>query len=181
MPGASHIHGRAYVDPASYYAQFHSTIPENATPTELDTIWPCVAADCHDKRPYPPPRFLYASCDLLDPAVVEDPVLHSTEHDTDHRYLLCDSLLYRIVLKSSTKQLCLSLRCIEYYRGILFLTTNRVGHFDDALISRIHVVIEYDQLSEDNRRQIWTQFFNKFIDERQNFSVTRRANLRMTP
>ena len=28
------------------------------------------------------------------------------------------------------------LREIEYYRGILFLTTNRVGGFDEAIMSR---------------------------------------------
>ncbi|GLA57880.1 hypothetical protein AtubIFM54640_005675 [Aspergillus tubingensis] len=67
------------------------------------------------------------------------------------------------------------LRCIEYYRGILFLTTNRVGHFDDAFISRIHVVIRYDNLSEENRRTIWEQFFDKLTDERHDFVVTRRA------
>ncbi|KAK4170737.1 hypothetical protein QBC36DRAFT_370620 [Triangularia setosa] len=69
----------------------------------------------------------------------------------------------------------LFLRCIEYHRGILFLTTNFVGHFDDAFISRIHVVIEYDPLSEDDRRQIWTQFFDKLTDERDDFIVTGRA------
>lgn len=57
----------------------------------------------------------------------------------------------------------------------MFLTTNRVGHFDDAFISRIHVVIKYDPLSEDNRRQIWTQFFDKLTDERQDFIITGRA------
>lgn len=67
------------------------------------------------------------------------------------------------------------LRCIEYYRGILFLTTNRVGHFDDAFISRIHVIIRYGNLKEDDRRKIWEQFFDKLTDERQDFIITRRA------
>ncbi|KAK4195605.1 hypothetical protein QBC40DRAFT_352422 [Triangularia verruculosa] len=67
------------------------------------------------------------------------------------------------------------LRCIEYYRGILFLTTNRIGYFDDAFISRIHVIIKYDALNEDDRRQIWTQFFDKLADEREDFIITRRA------
>ncbi|CZR56708.1 related to TOB3 (member of AAA-ATPase family) [Phialocephala subalpina] len=58
------------------------------------------------------------------------------------------------------------LRCMEYYRGILFLTTNRVGTFDDAFVSRIHVVIHYEDLGEDQRRQIWKQFFDKLERER---------------
>lgn len=33
---------------------------------------------------------------------------------------------------------------MEYYRGILFLTTNRVGNFEDAFVSRIHSVIHYE-------------------------------------
>lgn len=67
------------------------------------------------------------------------------------------------------------LRCIEYYRGILFLTTNRVGHFDDAFVSRIHVIIYYDKLGLDDRKRIWKQFFDKLNDERVDFLVTKRA------
>ncbi|KAL8393630.1 hypothetical protein RB595_003388 [Gaeumannomyces hyphopodioides] len=58
------------------------------------------------------------------------------------------------------------LREIEYYRGILFLTTNRVGQFDDAFISRIHVVIHYDNLNKKDRDRIWNQFFDKLEDEK---------------
>ncbi|KAK4676341.1 hypothetical protein QC764_510590 [Podospora pseudoanserina] len=47
--------------------------------------------------------------------------------------------------------------------------------FDDAFISRIHIIIKYDQLSKDNHRQIWTQFFDKLTDERQGFIITGRA------
>lgn len=31
------------------------------------------------------------------------------------------------------------LRMLEYYKGILFLTTNRIGTFDEAFKSRIHI------------------------------------------
>ncbi|KAI0485578.1 P-loop containing nucleoside triphosphate hydrolase protein [Xylaria cf. heliscus] len=53
------------------------------------------------------------------------------------------------------------LREIEYYQGILFLTTNRVGQFDDAFMSRIHVVIHYPDLGEAEQKKIWNQFFYK--------------------
>ncbi|KAH8793755.1 hypothetical protein F5882DRAFT_516145 [Hyaloscypha sp. PMI_1271] len=33
---------------------------------------------------------------------------------------------------------CVFLRTLEYYQGIMFLTTNRVGQIDDAIASRIH-------------------------------------------
>lgn len=40
------------------------------------------------------------------------------------------------------------LRLMEYYSGILFLTTNRVGDFDEAFTSRIHVSLYYPELNE---------------------------------
>lgn len=36
---------------------------------------------------------------------------------------------------------------MEYYSGVLFLTTNRVGDFDEAFTSRIHVSLYYPQLN----------------------------------
>ncbi|KAI0017745.1 ATPase [Xylariomycetidae sp. FL0641] len=64
------------------------------------------------------------------------------------------------------------LRCMEYYKGILFLTTNRVGTFDDAFISRIHVIIHYASLGEPERRKIWEQFFDKLTRERKDIHVS---------
>jgi hypothetical protein len=58
------------------------------------------------------------------------------------------------------------LRAMEYYRGILFLTTNRVGHFDPAFFSRIHVYIGYKPLDAEGRKRIWLQFFKKLETER---------------
>lgn len=50
------------------------------------------------------------------------------------------------------------LRLLEYFAGILFLTTNRVSSFDDAFKSRIHIPIRYTNLSEASRLQIWRNF-----------------------
>ncbi|KAG9230294.1 hypothetical protein BJ875DRAFT_385474 [Amylocarpus encephaloides] len=60
------------------------------------------------------------------------------------------------------------LRALEYYRGILFMTTNRVGHFDPAFFSRIHVYIGYKPLDAEGRKRIWNQFFQKLEIERAN-------------
>jgi DNA polymerase III delta prime subunit len=38
------------------------------------------------------------------------------------------------------------LRKLEYYNGILFLTTNRIGKLDPALTSRIHLILHYKRL-----------------------------------
>lgn len=47
------------------------------------------------------------------------------------------------------------LRTLEYYSGILFLTTNRVGSFDDAFRSRIHVHLYYPKLTQKQAVKIW--------------------------
>ncbi|KAG5637602.1 hypothetical protein H0H81_003994 [Sphagnurus paluster] len=53
------------------------------------------------------------------------------------------------------------LRHVEYYRGILFLTTNRVQAFDEAFLSRIHVALHFHELSQESKEQVWTAFIAK--------------------
>ncbi|KAI0514731.1 P-loop containing nucleoside triphosphate hydrolase protein [Xylaria bambusicola] len=60
------------------------------------------------------------------------------------------------------------LRALEFYDGILFLTTNRVGSFDDAFISRVHVQLYYPDFDDDQRQQIWQTFVDKLSKERGN-------------
>lgn len=50
------------------------------------------------------------------------------------------------------------LRCMEYFEGTLFLTTNRVEVIDSAFKSRIHCLISYPVLSAGARRQLWKTF-----------------------
>lgn len=47
------------------------------------------------------------------------------------------------------------LRLLEYYQGILFLTTNRAEDFDPAFVSRIHLIIDYQPLTPERRAKIW--------------------------
>jgi hypothetical protein len=47
------------------------------------------------------------------------------------------------------------LRTLEYYEGILFLTTNRVGVFDEAFKSRIHMSLYYPSLNRMQTVRIW--------------------------
>ncbi|RPA86473.1 hypothetical protein BJ508DRAFT_134217 [Ascobolus immersus RN42] len=47
------------------------------------------------------------------------------------------------------------LRVLEYYSGILFLTTNRVGALDEAFKSRIHLSLYYPPLEWDATQKIW--------------------------
>jgi hypothetical protein len=53
------------------------------------------------------------------------------------------------------------LRKLEYYRGLLFLTSNRGIHFDEAILSRIHLTIEYEGLTREFRTGLWTTFLSK--------------------
>ncbi|KAK8113458.1 hypothetical protein PG984_013984 [Apiospora sp. TS-2023a] len=47
------------------------------------------------------------------------------------------------------------LRKIEYFNGILFLTTNRIGKLDQALGSRIHLILHYKRLGLDQSREVF--------------------------
>lgn len=60
------------------------------------------------------------------------------------------------------KVVSIFLRTLEYYEGILFMTTNRVDNIDPAFQSRIHVSLEYPDLSFDSRVQIWKNFLATF-------------------
>lgn len=53
------------------------------------------------------------------------------------------------------------LRLLEYFQGILFLTTNRVETFDDAFQSRIHVALRYGDLTTKAKRSVWKMFLDK--------------------
>ncbi|KAJ7705121.1 P-loop containing nucleoside triphosphate hydrolase protein, partial [Mycena olivaceomarginata] len=50
------------------------------------------------------------------------------------------------------------LRLLEYYEGILFLTTNRVNTFDPAFQSRIHMALKYENLEAQARKRLWKDF-----------------------
>lgn len=53
------------------------------------------------------------------------------------------------------------LRQLEYFQGILFLTTNRVETFDDAFQSRIHIALRYDNLDHRAKRAIFKIFIER--------------------
>ncbi|CAG8781213.1 31289_t:CDS:2, partial [Gigaspora margarita] len=53
------------------------------------------------------------------------------------------------------------LRLLEHYQGILFLTTNRVENFDEAICSRISMFLHYPELGPKERREVWTNFIKR--------------------
>ncbi|ETS75830.1 hypothetical protein PFICI_12774 [Pestalotiopsis fici W106-1] len=53
------------------------------------------------------------------------------------------------------------LRHLEYFQGIMFLTTNRVETFDDAFQSRIHIGLRYDELDTKAKKAIFKIFIER--------------------
>lgn len=53
------------------------------------------------------------------------------------------------------------LRVLEYYNGIMFLTTNRPGVLDDAVKSRVHLSLHYDHLDEKQTVAIFKQHIQR--------------------
>ncbi|KAJ5654461.1 ATPaseAAA-typecore [Penicillium lividum] len=64
------------------------------------------------------------------------------------------------------------LRVIEYYDGILVLTSNRVGTFDEAFKSRVHLIVHYPNLQRAERRRIWSNFITGLQNSRVKVHVT---------
>jgi hypothetical protein len=54
------------------------------------------------------------------------------------------------------------LRVLEYFNGLLFLTTNRVDDIDEAIISRCIAMIKYHSPNHDDRRKIWQVMTDQF-------------------
>jgi hypothetical protein len=50
---------------------------------------------------------------------------------------------------------------LEYYSGILILTTNRVGQFDEAIKSRVHISLYYPPLTKKSSLEIWKMNLNR--------------------
>jgi hypothetical protein len=51
------------------------------------------------------------------------------------------------------------LRLLDYYQGILFLTSNRPEVIDDAVLSRVMLHLEYPDLTSHAREEIWRNMF----------------------
>ncbi|KAK4445387.1 P-loop containing nucleoside triphosphate hydrolase protein [Podospora aff. communis PSN243] len=67
------------------------------------------------------------------------------------------------------------LRVLEYYDGILILTSNRVGTFDEAFKSRVQLALHYPAIDEAGRAEIWLDFIQELEKQRANanFDVLR--------
>jgi hypothetical protein len=60
---------------------------------------------------------------------------------------------------------------MEYYTGILFLTTNIVGIIDEAFKSRIHVALRYDAIDLDSTGRIWSNLLDRIIKDNETSNI----------
>ncbi|KAK0740067.1 hypothetical protein B0T18DRAFT_431450 [Schizothecium vesticola] len=63
------------------------------------------------------------------------------------------------------------LRHLEYYSGILFLTTNIVGVIDEAFKSRIHVALRYPSIDLDATEKMWNNLLNRIAKDNETATV----------
>lgn len=56
------------------------------------------------------------------------------------------------------------LRLLEYYDGMMFLTTNRIESMDPAFQSRIDLTLRYKDLTQDAKKKIWVDLVKNGAD-----------------
>ncbi|KAF2165496.1 hypothetical protein M409DRAFT_67301 [Zasmidium cellare ATCC 36951] len=69
------------------------------------------------------------------------------------------------------------LRLLEYYKGVLILTTNRLLTFDPAFHSRIHLTLHYDALDEAARAAVWKTFLGTSVLSEDDYKRLGKHNL----
>ncbi|ORY08061.1 P-loop containing nucleoside triphosphate hydrolase protein [Clohesyomyces aquaticus] len=118
------------------------------------------------------PLYMMSAGDLgLDPRRVETKLQDILEMCTRwNSVLLLDEADVFLEQRSlheleRNKLVSIFLRVLEYYEGTMFLTTNRVQTFDPAFQSRIHISLDYQELSIDSRRMVWKNFLDSSQQE----------------
>jgi hypothetical protein len=71
------------------------------------------------------------------------------------------------------------LRKLKYFNGILFLTTNLVYQFNDAILNRIHLIMKYEELNRGARKTIMLQFLEMAKAEFGDEDLVRLAKVKL--
>ena len=81
------------------------------------------------------------------------------------RQMLKKMLLSQVRKRSTVPQSILTrsvmLRVLEYFKGILIMTTNRVMMFDVAMLSRCHYAIDFKSLTQKQETKIWQSYVDQ--------------------
>ncbi|RYC63068.1 hypothetical protein CHU98_g3163 [Xylaria longipes] len=120
----------------------------------------CVAA--HTKRPLYP-----ITCGDIGYNAEDVERNMETHFKLAHRWgcvLLLDEADVLLAKRDRNGLVSVFLLILEYYSGILFLTTNRVGAIDDAFRSRLHLTLYYPKLTKDQINHIFTHNFARIAD-----------------
>ncbi|RYF42676.1 MAG: AAA family ATPase [Comamonadaceae bacterium] len=67
------------------------------------------------------------------------------------------------------------LRTLEYFNGLLFMTTNRIADIDDAILSRCIAIIQYDTPTREDAVRLWKTLAAQFQAELPDALVERLA------
>jgi hypothetical protein len=70
-------------------------------------------------------------------------------------------LLSRAPELGSNNRVTIFLRRLEYFEGIMILTTNRITDFDSAMRSRIQFAYRFPDLGRDTRKKLWATFLDR--------------------
>ncbi|KAF5722067.1 AAA family ATPase [Fusarium mundagurra] len=118
----------------------------------------------YTKRPV---YFVSSGCLGVEPHEVDDRLTDILDLVSAWKAILlldeADVFLERRVMKDLTRNALVSifLRRLEYFQGIMFLTTNRVSTFDDAFQSRIHLALRMNELNFSSRLSVWENFLGQ--------------------
>ncbi|KAG7091788.1 hypothetical protein E1B28_008192 [Marasmius oreades] len=111
------------------------------------------------------PLLTVGSSDLpRDPSGMEDTLRHVLKLATAWDAVLlideADVFLEQRSLHEIERNALVSvaLRVLEYHRGVVFLTTNRIKVFDEAFLSRFSIAVKYPELNKPGRYLIWSRF-----------------------
>lgn len=70
------------------------------------------------------------------------------------------------------------LRILEYFDGVLFLTTNRVLKLDIAMLSRIHYAINFTELTKEQEKGIWDEQLLQLEETKGNVTSMEKSRIR---
>lgn len=79
---------------------------------------------------------------LIDEA---DVYIRARDNDTNHNAIVASFL-----------------RTMEYYNGLMFMTTNRSDDIDDAILSRCMAVLTYKKPKDDVKAKMWSIYLEQF-------------------
>jgi hypothetical protein len=92
-------------------------------------------------------------------------ILQDRRRKEVHLSQVCVEVSFLPSLMQILTYIVVFLRVLEYYSGILFLTTNQIAQFDVAVQSRVHIALHYEKLGEEQSQKIFLNFLQQYRDK----------------